>query len=319
MESMFINRIKKNFLFLKKWSKRENITAFRVYDKDIPQYPFSVDFYSGAIVLYQFEKAKRQTELANEFEIADKLQLEEVISDLKNFFQLNENDFFLKVRKKQKGLSQYERADEIGITRVVNEGEMKFLVNLSDYLDCGLFLDHRKTRQIVKKLSNEKNVLNLFAYTGSVSVAAATGKAKSVTTIDMSNTYLKWAEMNFKLNDISIKNNEFIRANVIEWLNNINLNKKKYDIIFIDPPSFSNSKKMHESFDVQRDYISLLKNCEKILSDKGTIIFSNNLRSFKFEDQLFSDLYYIENITKKTLPQDFRNEKIHQAWLLNKK
>jgi 23S rRNA (guanine2445-N2)-methyltransferase / 23S rRNA (guanine2069-N7)-methyltransferase len=319
MESMFINRVKKNYLFLKKWSKRENITAFRIYDKDIPQYPFAVDFYSGAIVLYQYERSKNNSELSNEYEIADLLQLEEVISDLKKYFVLNENDFFLKVRKKQKGLSQYERENEKGVTRVVNEGDMKFLVNLSDYLDCGLFLDHRKTRQIVKKLSFDKNVLNLFAYTGSVSVAAALGNAKSVTTVDMSNTYLKWAESNFKLNNISNSNNEFIRANIVEWLDNLTINSKKFDLIFVDPPSFSNSKKMSESFDIQRDYISLLKNCEKILSEKGTIIFSNNLRSFKFDNEEFLKSFNIENITKKTLPQDFRNEKIHQAWLLNKK
>lgn len=319
MESMFINRVKKNYANLKKWSKRENVTAFRIYDKDIPQYPFAVDFYSGAIVLYQYERSKKSSELANEYEIADQLQLEEVISDLKVFFQLSDDEFFLKVRKRQKGLAQYEREDAKEVTRVVTEGDIKFLVNLSDYLDCGLFLDHRKTRQIVKKLSQDKNVLNLFAYTGSVSVAAAMGGAKSVTTIDMSNTYLKWAEANFKLNDISTKNHDFIRENVIEWLELLTQKSKKYDFIFIDPPSFSNSKKMAESFDVQRDYISVIQHCEKILSEKGIILFSNNLRSFKFDTELFSEKFTIENITKKTLPQDFRNEKIHQAWLLNKK
>jgi 23S rRNA (cytosine1962-C5)-methyltransferase len=319
MESMFKNRVVKNYSFLKKWANRENITAFRVYDKDIPQYPFAVDLYSGAIVLYQYERSKNQKDLSEEFEAADKLQLEEVILTIKDLFQIDESNIFLKVRKKQKGLSQYERETEKGITKIVNEGEMKFIVNLSDYLDCGLFLDHRKTRQIVKKQVSGNHVLNLFAYTGSVSIAAALGNAKSVTTVDMSNTYLNWAESNFKLNNISLEKHEFIRADIMEWLPKMSTKSKKYDFIFIDPPSFSNSKKMLDSFDVQKDYVTILKHCEKMLSKNGKILFSCNLRSFKFANELFTEKFVIEDITKKTLPQDFRNEKIHHAWILTKK
>lgn len=319
MESMFKNRVMKNYSFLKKWAKRENVTAFRVYDKDIPQYPFAVDLYSGSIVLYQYERSKNQKNLSEKFETADKFQLEEVVSTIKELFQIDENNIFLKVRKKQKGISQYERVMEKGITKIVSEGDMKFIVNLSDYLDCGLFLDHRKTRQIVRKQVAGNHVLNLFAYTGSVSVAAALGNAKSVTTVDMSNTYLSWAEENFKLNRISLENHEFIRANIMEWLPKMSIKSKKYDFIFIDPPSFSNSKKMLDSFDIQKDYITILKFCEKILSENGKILFSNNLRSFKFAIELFTEKFTIEDITKKTLPQDFRNEKIHHAWILTKK
>ena len=319
MESMFKNRVVKNYNFLKKWAKRENITAYRVYDKDIPQYPYAVDIYSGSIVLYQYERTKNQKEIPEEFETADKLQLDEVILTIKELFQIEETDIFLKVRKRQKGLSQYEREMEKGITKIVNEGEMKFIVNLSDYLDCGLFLDHRKTRQIVKKQVSGSHVLNLFAYTGSISVAAALGKAISVTTVDMSNTYLNWAEENFKLNKIPLENNEFIRANIMEWLPKMSTKSKKYDFIFIDPPSFSNSKKMTDSFDVQKDYITIIKYCEKMLTKNGKILFSCNLRSFKFANELFTEKFKIEDISKKTLPQDFRNEKIHYAWLLTKK
>ncbi len=319
MESMFKNRIVKNYSFLKKWAKRENITAFRVYDKDIPQYPFAVDIYSDSIVLYQYERSKNQKNLTEEFEISDKLQLEEVILAIKELFHIDEYNIFLKLRKRQKGTSQYEREMEKGITKIVNEGNMKFIVNLSDYLDCGLFLDHRKTRQIVKKQASGNHVLNLFAYTGSVSVAAALGNAKSVTTVDMSNTYLNWAEENFKLNDISLKDHEFIRADIMEWLPKMSTKSKKYDFIFIDPPSFSNSKKMLDSFDLQKDYVNILKYCEKMLSKNGKILFSCNLRTFKFAKELFNEKFIIEDITKKTLPQDFRNEKIHYAWLLTKK
>ncbi|APJ02771.1 class I SAM-dependent methyltransferase [Silvanigrella aquatica] len=318
MESMFKNRIIKNYNFLKKWAKRENITAYRVYDKDIPQYPFAVDLYSKSVVLYQYERSQNQKDMPEEFEMADKLQLDEVILTLKNVFCVEENNIYLKVRKKQKGISQYERQTEQGITEIIHEGDMKFIVNLSDYLDCGIFLDHRKTRQIVKKNAHNTHFLNLFAYTGSVSIAAAMGNAKSITTVDMSNTYLNWAKENFKLNNIPVDDHDFLRENIMEWLPKASIKAKKYDFIFVDPPSFSNSKKMQDSFDVQKDYVEILKHCERMLTPNGKIIFSCNLRSFKFDNELFSNNFKIENITKKTLPQDFRNEKIHYAWFLTK-
>lgn len=319
MESMFKNRVKKNFDFLKKWAKRGNITAYRVYDKDIPQYPYTVDFYDGSIVIYQYESLKYNHENNEEYLEKDIKKLEEVIISIKNIFQIDEDNIFLKKRKKQKGILQYEKEIDKKITKIVTEGDMKFIVNLSDYIDCGLFLDHRKTRQLVKNLAFDNNILNLFSYTGSVSVAAALGKAKSVTSVDMSNTYLNWAEENFKLNNISLHNHEFIREDITKWLPEIALTRKKFDFIFIDPPSFSNSKKMQELFDIQKDYIKIINNSEKILSTNGKIIFSCNLRSFKFTNEFFNDKFLIEDISLKTIPQDFRNSKIHYTWMLRKK
>ncbi|MGY3803429.1 class I SAM-dependent methyltransferase [Pigmentibacter ruber] len=313
MESMFINRVKKNYTNLSKWAKRENVTAYRIYDKDIPQYPYTIDFYSGNIVLYKYETPKYQIE----FEEKDAEKLSLSISELSEFFKIEKSKIFLKSRKKQKGLSQYEKQDSKKVTEIVNEKNMNFLVNLSDYLDCGLFLDHRKSRQMIYSMSKDLSVLNLFAYTGSVSVAAALGGARKVTTIDMSNTYIQWAIENFKLNNIDIKKHEFIRANVLQWLSEVT-EEKIYDFIFLDPPSFSNSKKMFEAFDVQQDHIFLLKQCSKMLKPRGQIFFSNNLKSFKLEEGNLKNFFQIENITKKTIPQDFRNEKIHQAWILKK-
>ena len=313
MDTTFINRVKKNFAFLKKWAKKENITAFRVYDKDIPQYPCTIDFYAGALVVYQYETPKSQQEYIEQ----DKEKLSQCLTELKTFFNINADNLFLKARKKQKGLNQYEKQEQKEITQIINEGKMKFKVNLSDYLDCGLFLDHRKTRQLIQNLSKDKKVLNLFAYTGSVSVAAALGGATSVTTIDMSNTYLQWAKDNFVINNLALENNFFIRADVLAWIKDIPLSNT-YDLIFIDPPSFSNSKKMLEIFDVQKDYVFLIQQCAKVLNTNGIIFFSNNLKSFKFDDALFNKYFKISNVTKKTIPQDFRNEKIHQAWILEK-
>ncbi|BBH51945.1 class I SAM-dependent methyltransferase [Fluviispira sanaruensis] len=319
MDSMFKNRLEKNFNFHKKWAKRDNVTAFRIYDKDIPEYSYSIDYYDGSIIVYEYERGKAALRYTEEYMKADKEQLEEVILSIKNLFAIDDSKLFLKLRKRQKGLFQYERQDEKEITKIVSEGEMKFKVNLSDYLDSGLFLDHRKTRQIIKKSVVGKNVLNLFAYTGSVSVAAAYGQAERITTVDMSNTYLKWAEENFKINKISLEQHEFIRADIMTWLPTVSYRAKKYDFIFLDPPSFSNSKKMHESFDLQKDYLFLLNQCEKLLTSNGSILFSCNLRSFKFAKELFEDKFVIEDLTKKTIPKDFRNERIHHAWLLTKK
>lgn len=313
METMFINRIKKNFTFLKKWAKKEKTNAFRIYDRDIPQYPYIVDYYNEYIVVYKYETPKNQ----QEFLASDNEKLQNCLNDLMTYFDIDSKKLYLKSRKKQKGLAQYEKENQEQITHIVSEGDMNFIVNVSDYLDCGLFLDHRKTRQIIKSIAKNKSVLNLFAYTGSVSVAAAMGGANNVTTVDMSNTYLEWAKENFSLNKIPLNKHKFIRSDVLIWLNDLQENEK-YDLIFIDPPSFSNSKKMLDTFDVQRDYIFLIKQCEKLLQPNGIIVFSNNLKSFKFDENLFNKDFKIKDITKKTIPQDFRNEKIHQAWILEK-
>jgi 23S rRNA G2069 N7-methylase RlmK/C1962 C5-methylase RlmI len=315
MESMFKNRLNKNFQNLIKWAKRENITAFRIYEKDIPQYPFTLDYYDGSFVIYFFEPTKYPESL----EKSDNLKLNEVVETIKELFQTPENDIFIKRRKKQKGVAQYEKISQHNATKIIFEGDLKFIVNLSDYLDCGLFLDHRKTRQFIKNKISNKSLLNLFSYTGSISVAAGMGNAKLITTVDMSNTYLNWAKENFKVNNIPIHSHEFIRADIMQIIPEMTQRQQKYDFIFLDPPSFSNSKKMKTIFDIQKDYIFLINSCEKLLNDNGCILFSNNLKTFKFDKDAFTKSFYIEDFTKKTIPLDFRNQKIHHAWLLKKR
>lgn len=343
--SMFINRLKKNHTHLKKWAKREGCEAYRVYDRDIPEYPFAVDLYGTSVVLYEYLKPRKpkvpEVELSAESleeaeadvqaaldvgiepegtpepDAADNAKLESVVADLLEYFGIGLEDLFVKFRKRQKGLVQYERLANARSRRIVSEGGLKFHVNLSDYLDTGLFLDHRKTRALVRSLSAGKQVLNLFCYAGSVSAYAAQGQAASVTSVDLSNTYINWARQNFELNDLRGAQYYFIREDVMKYLRDAREAEIKFDFIFVDPPSFSNSKKMDGIFDVQLHHVPLLQGCLDLLTENGVILFSNNFRKFKFDLPSFEGVS-ITDISQKTIPEDFRNRKIHRAWILSK-
>jgi 23S rRNA (guanine2445-N2)-methyltransferase / 23S rRNA (guanine2069-N7)-methyltransferase len=220
---------------------------------------------------------------------------------------------YLKVRRQQKGSAQYEKLGAQGKFFQVSEGGNRFLVNFEDYLDTGLFLDHRITRGLVAELSKDKNVLNLFAYTGSATVYAAAGGAATTTTVDMSNTYLDWGRRNMALNGYTGKAHRFIQANCIEWLEQA-AGQQRFGLIFLDPPSFSTSKRMQGTFDVQRDHVTLIKNTSRLLEPDGVLIFSNNLRRFKMDRDALPELTF-EDISRATLPKDFeRNPKIHNCW-----
>ena len=235
--------------------------------------------------------------------------------NLKNPFT---NKLILKVRQKQKGTNQYEKLANKGEYFYVNEYGAKLWVNLTDYLDTGLFLDHRLTRKMLGEMAQGKDFLNLFAYTGSATVHAALGKAKSTTTVDMSNTYLNWAEQNLLLNDIEGKQHKLIQADCLQWLEKCD---RQFDLIFVDPPTFSNSKRMEDSWDVQRDHIKLMTNLKRILRPNGTIVFSNNKRGFKMDFAKLEELgLSAVEISHKTLPLDFeRNKQIHNCWLVTLK
>ena len=220
----------------------------------------------------------------------------------------------LKVREQKKGNSQYEKLSQTNERIQINENGAMLWVNLWDYLDTGLFLDHRETRQRVKSQVQGKDVLNLFAYTGSVSVAAALGGARSVTTVDMSNTYIEWAKDNFELNGIKGPH-RFVKADCTSWLDDHN---GKYDFIFIDPPSFSNSKRMSATWDVQRDHVKILTQAKQCLNKGGVILFSNNKRGFKLDLQALDAIGLMANdISQQTIPEDFkRHSNIHKCWEL---
>lgn len=304
----FANRLKKNLKRMKGWINSANTNCYRIYDADLPDYNVAVDRYGDWLVVQEYAPPKTVSE--------DKARkrLQEVLLHLPAVTGVSPKNIALKVRSQQKGTKQYEKFNQSGEMMEVFENGARFLVNLTDYLDTGLFLDHRNTRQKVKALSQGKDVLNLFSYTGSVSVFAAMGGAKSVTTVDMSNTYLDWAKKNVALNKLNGPH-AFIQADCTTWLGT---HKGKYDLIFIDPPSFSNSKRMQNTWDVQRDHVKMLTDAKACLKEQGTIVFSNNKRGFKLDETAITQLgLSVENITKDTIPQDFaRKGNIHQCWVL---
>ena len=307
----FANRLQKNIKKIEKWAKQQGLDAYRLYDADLPEYNLAVDRYADHIVVQEYAAPK------NIDENKARQRLLDAVNATLNVTGIETNKLILKVRQKQKGTNQYEKLANKGEYFYVNEYGAKLWVNLTDYLDTGLFLDHRLTRKMLGKMAQGKDFLNLFAYTGSATVHAALGKAKSTTTVDMSNTYLNWAEQNLLLNDIEGKQHKLIQADCLQWLEKCD---RQFDLIFVDPPTFSNSKRMEDSWDVQRDHIKLMTNLKRILRPNGTIVFSNNKRGFKMDFAKLEELgLSAVEISHKTLPLDFeRNKQIHNCWLLQK-
>ncbi len=315
---MFANRLNKNRKHLSKWLARESIHCYRLYDADMPEYAVAVDVYNAAppgeqrwVHVQEYEAPKHIA--------AQKAQqrLNDVMQAIPQVLEVSDQQVFLKVRRQQKGCAQYEKLASNQQFHEVLEGGHRFLVNFTDYLDTGLFLDHRITRAMLQQLAQGRRFLNLFAYTGSGTVYAAAGGAVTTTTVDMSNTYIEWAKRNMQLNGYGDAQHELIQANCLEWLDKT-AGKKRYGLIFLDPPSFSTSKRMQGTFDVQRDHVHLLKKTLQLLEPDGILIFSNNLRSFKLDNEALGDLH-IKDISKATLPKDFeRNPKIHQCWQIRK-
>ncbi|WP_419148221.1 bifunctional 23S rRNA (guanine(2069)-N(7))-methyltransferase RlmK/23S rRNA (guanine(2445)-N(2))-methyltransferase RlmL [Pseudoalteromonas 'SMAR'] len=305
----FANRLKKNHQALKSWIKKEALNAYRVYDADIPEYNVAVDVYNDSAVIFEYKAPK---EIADD--VAQK-RLQDVITLTAEQLDIDPLNIAVKVRQRQKGQEQYKALDKQNRIEIVEEYGAKFKVNLFDYLDTGLFLDHRLARKYIQQHANGKRVLNLFAYTGTASVHAALGGAKSVTTVDMSKTYLKWAEENFALNELKNPRFRFEQADCLKWLEHAH---GQYDLIFLDPPTFSNSKRMADAFDVQRDHLKLLSWVKKILAPNGTLLFSNNKRGFKIDEMGLAALgLKAQEYSKHTLSPDFkRNKQIHNSWLI---
>lgn len=303
---MIKNRLEKNYKKLKTWADRAGIEAFRLYDRDIPEYPYIVDIYKDHFLIYD------KSDLRDK----DKNHLPHVIEALEGLFNADESKIIIKKRERQEGLNQYEKIATKEETFVVKESQGLFKINLHDYLDTGLFLDHRPIRQKIFKTVKDKNVLNLFCYTGSVSVFAALGGGRT-TSVDMSQTYLRWAQENFELNKIDLNQHKFINANVLEWLHE-NRNSQDFDVIFLDPPTFSNSKKMQDAFEVEKDQDFLVDSCMSMLRPDGVLYFSNNKRKFKLNDTL-SAKYKIRDISEESIPQDFHDKKIHVCFEIKNK
>ncbi|WP_374034245.1 class I SAM-dependent methyltransferase [Bdellovibrio bacteriovorus] len=298
---MIKNRLEKNYKKLKSWAERAQIEAYRLYDRDIPEYPYIVDIYKDHFLIYD----------KSDLRDVEKNHLPHVQEALKALFKCDDSKIVIKKRERQEGLKQYEKLDAKEETFVVRESQALLKVNLYDYLDTGLFLDHRPMRQKVFKSVKDKKFLNLFCYTGSVSVFAALGGAHT-TSVDMSQTYLRWAQDNFQLNSLDPAKHNFINADVLDWLRTTKL-PNTFDVIFLDPPTFSNSKKMDESFEVERDQEFLVESCMNMLRPEGILYFSNNKRKFKISPALLAK-YKVKEITAESIPQDFHDKKIHNCF-----
>jgi len=316
---MFANRLRKNLKQLRKWANRTKAYCYRVYDADMPEYSLAIDYYQTLeegewLVVNEYAPPKTVDRQKA------KKRLHEAMSVLPDVMELPAGKIIFKVRERQKGASQYERMDESKEYFTVIENGVKLRVNFQDYLDTGLFLDHRDVRAKVAELSKGKSLLNLFCYTASATAIAAAKGAKSSLSVDMSKTYLFWAQNNFWANQIDDRKHMLERADVIAWLaeeaDKPAGEKKQFDVIFMDPPSFSSSKKMEGVLDIQRDHGWMIRKAMQLLTPNGVMVFSNNLRKFKL-DELVEMQFDVEDITRKTMPEDFkRNQKIHQVWLI---
>ena len=303
---MFANRVLKNVKHLTSWAKREAISCYRIYDADLPEYAVAVDFYEGKWLHVQEYQAPQEIDAKKA-----KQRLTEVVAILHRELHIPITHIFVKVRQQQKGTAQYEKLQQAGEFFVVHEGPAKLWVNFTDYLDTGIFLDHRILRHKAAQASKGKRFLNLFAYTCSASVQAALAGAKTVVNIDLSNTYLDWGQRNFELNGLTGKQYQFVQADCLQWLE---ANTERYDVIFLNPPTFSNSKRMTTTLDVQRDHIILIQHSMALLAPGGVLYFSCNLRNFKLDLSISRD-YTVTHISHLTLPPDFeRRKNMHHVW-----
>lgn len=305
----FANRLKKLTRHLRRWPAR-GITCYRLYERDIPEVPLVVDRYEDALHIAEFERPHERTAA----EHADWLDL--MVRTAAAALDVPRDSVFLKHRERQRGDSQYERFSDEHAVQTVQEAGLKFLVNLSDYLDTGLFLDHRITRGMVRDIAAGKRFLNLFAYTGSFTVYAAAGGAAETTTVDLSANYLEWAEENLRINGLVGPQHQFLREDSLEFVHRLRRNDI-FDLAVVDPPTFSNSKRLDYDWDVQRDHVVLLNKLIEHLSPGGVIYFSNNSRRFKLDEQSITGVT-IREISKQTVPEDFRNKRIHRCWRLMK-
>ena len=328
---LFYNRLVKRYKHLKKYARRLGIFAYRLYDKDIPEIPVAVDLYiedaTGVLfaVLTEYERPLRNKE--------DKsvTSLSELVEALCAALQIPAVQIYQKCRKRQRGEAQYEKIADSGKRIIVREGKCRFLVNVSDYLDTGLFLDHRPTRLTVAESAADKSVLNLFCYTASFSVHALVNGARQVCSVDLSKNYLQWAAENAQLNGVANPERcRFVQSDVRLFLEQAAKRKARWDIIICDPPTFSNSKRAPQFFDVNRHWQDLIRSCCQVLSAEGVLYFSTNSRTLRFNTAELSDkpaagmgadkfvchntLFTVQDISAQSIPEDFRNKRIHRLW-----
>ena len=303
---MLANRLRKNMRHLRKWARREDVSCFRVYDGDIPEHPVTVDWYEGRAVAWASLRRRDETPEARE------AWVEAVRSELAEGLELAPEDLFLKDRRPG---GQYRKEGERRVEFPVREGGLEFLVNLSDYHDTGLFLDHRVTRARVRERARGCRFLNLFCYTGSFTVHAAAGGAAETTSVDLSAPYLEWTARNLALNGLEGPAHRLVQADVMAWLPRAAEEGRRFDLVVCDPPTFSNSKRMRGTLDIGRDHPLLLRAVLRLLAPGGQLWFSTNDRGFELDREALGACR-VEDITEETLPEDFAGRRPHRAFLL---
>jgi len=300
------NRVLKNQRHLAKWARREGIGAYRLYDRDMPEFPLAIDRYADWLHVQVYEKKRAPSDEA----------LAAIRTDLGAALGVPLPQVVIKHRRRQRGAEQYQRRDARAPSFTVGERGLRFEVNLVRYLDTGLFLDHRDTRQLLRTKARDKTFLNLFAYTGSFTVYAAAGGALRTVTVDMSATYQAWSRRNLVHNRLDDeRRHSFVQADVLAFLERMRLARARFDLIVLDPPSFSNSKRMRATFDVQRDHFALLQTTLGLLAPGGELFFSNNRQGFRLDPRV-AEMASVEEITGQTVPPDFRRHTPHRCWLL---
>ena len=309
------NRLRKRQRHLRKWARRNGITCYRLYERDIPEYPLIVDWYDGEAVVWLYRRRRDETAAESDAWRSDSL------AQIRAGLGVSDEQIFVKERARQQGNSQYTRLSRRSHVRTVEEQGLRFEVNLSDYLDTGLFLDHRPTRAEIRARAQNRRFLNLYAYSGSFSCYAAAGGARSTTTVDISKTYCEWASRNLLLNGFEPgPTHRVLQKDSHLFLEEEIRSKQRYDLIVCDPPTFSNSKRMSRpSFSVERDHVELIAACGRILAVGGELYFSTNARNFSLAgDRLPPDLA-VTDITEATVPEDFRRRTIHRCWRVEKR
>ena len=306
-QMMIFNRLLKNNHSLSRFLNENDITSYRLYDNDIPEFSAAVDIYDNKYAVIQEYDNKTDSK---------KNKTDDLYVALIRALNLNPEDIFIKTREKKSGKKQYDAISNKGSEYIIHEGGLKFLVNFTDRIDTGLFLDHRNIRSYIRERSKDARFLNLFSYTGSATVYAVSGGALSSISVDASAKYLSVAKKNLEINRLSRFSDFFVQSDVIEYLYSFS-ESDIFDLIFLDPPTFSNSKD-RKMFDVQKDHARMIKLCMRHLDNGGELIFSNNFRNFKLDESL-EKLYFIEDISSRTIDEDFRNKKIHKVYIIRKK
>ncbi|HEY5789785.1 MAG TPA: bifunctional 23S rRNA (guanine(2069)-N(7))-methyltransferase RlmK/23S rRNA (guanine(2445)-N(2))-methyltransferase RlmL, partial [Gammaproteobacteria bacterium] len=313
---MFADRLRKNLRRLERWARREGIGCYRLYDADLPEYALAVDLYAtadGVCAHVQEYAPPRNVDPARAA-----ARRAAALGEIPAVLGIGPDAVSYRLRERQRGLAQYQKLEAPSAFHEVREGACRLLVNFDAYLDTGLFLDHRPTRLLLGRLAAGRRFLNLFAYTGTATVHAAVGGAAATTSVDLSATYLEWAGRNLALNGCAGPQHELVRADCLDWLAQARRDGRRYGLVFVDPPTFSNSKRTEQDFEVQRDHVRLLGDAAALLEDDGVLLFSTNFRRFRLDQAALGGLA-IEEISRQTVPEDFRRSpRIHRCWRITR-